>query len=108
MIDQLPVEYEYFQEVPKMFGIDNPDPEEDLTGPEVIGRKDLYDWEGNQFSLKYHAPVKLHPYYERLIEENKEDLLEEATQGGSSLDVTKRFEEEAQRLYGKDNPEDSN
>ncbi|MFW6104928.1 MAG: hypothetical protein ACOC6I_03710 [Candidatus Bipolaricaulota bacterium] len=91
-----------------MLGIGNSNPGEDLNGPEVIGREDLYDGEGNRFLIKYYAPLELHPYYERLIEENEEDLLEEASQGGSSLDVTQRFEEEAQRLYGEDNSVDSN
>ncbi len=83
-----------------MLGIGNSNPGEELTGPEVIGRKDIFDGEGNRFFFKYHAPLELHPYYEKLIEENKEDLLEEATLEG--LDVTQRFEEEAQRLYRED------
>ncbi|MBS3814523.1 MAG: hypothetical protein V5A79_02745 [Candidatus Bipolaricaulota bacterium] len=85
-----------------MLGIGNSNPGEDLNGPEVIGRKELYDGEGNRFLFKYHPPLELHPYYERLIEENKDNLLEEATLEDSSLDVTQRFEEEAQRQYRED------
>ncbi|MFP4646764.1 MAG: hypothetical protein ACLFN4_03960 [Candidatus Acetothermia bacterium] len=85
-----------------MVGIGNPKPVEELNGPEVIGRMDLYDREDHRFIPKYHAPLELHPYYEKLIEENKEDLQKKAIRGGFNLDVTQRFKEEAQRLYRKD------
>jgi|GEM_PF-3468797 len=70
--------------------------------PSLIGNTVLVDAGGNRFKIKYRAPADLHPYYDRLIKENKEQLLEEVWGNESSFDVTFKFEEEAKRLYRKD------
>lgn len=72
-----------------------------IEDPEILGRTDLYDENGNKLTFKFLAPLKLHPCYKRLIIENKEELFEEFDQKDLSFEVTKRFKEEAEKLYEK-------
>lgn len=74
----------------------------EIRGPELIGRSYLVNQEGQRYKFKYLAPAVLHPYYDRLIEENRESLLEEAEDNGDGLEVTDRFREEAERLYNEE------
>jgi len=77
------------------------DVEKEPRGPEVIGHSLLIDEEeGHRFRFRYFAPADLHPYYDRLIEENKNTLLEEANEERENvLDVTERFKTKARQLY---------
>lgn len=65
----------------------------------------MQDREGNRLTFKYHAALDLHPYFEQLIHANEEELLGEATKEGTSVDVTQRFKEEAERLYRQNHGE---
>ena len=69
-------------------------------GPELIGKTLLTDKNGKRFKFKYQALADLHPYYEQLIEENADQLLEEVKEtDGYAMNVTEKFKEEALRRY---------
>ena len=77
--------------------------EQKPKGPELIGHTSLMSDEGNRFKFKYLALADLHPFYDHLIEQNSDDLLQEAKSNGDTIDVTERFKEEALRLFEEKN-----
>lgn len=74
--------------------------------PDYVGNTSLWDEDNNRFKFTYLASIDLHPYYRKLIEENEQTLLREAQKRGGGFEVTDRFKEQAETLYGEEMIED--
>lgn len=74
--------------------------------PDYVGNTSLWDEDNNRFKFTYFAPIDLHPYYRKLVEENEQTLLREAQKREGGFEVTDRFREKAEQLYREGMTED--
>lgn len=67
--------------------------------PKQFGSTYLWDEDHNRYRFRYYAPLELHPYYQELVEEHKDELLREVQGNGIGVDVTEKFRKRAKTLY---------